>query len=126
MILVLFFGSEEIKKAVEWKALSMRFFKAYCGEILLWCGYDEVRPQSGRMEMRNPEFILAFFAEMKQNGMLGACAYEQLAMYLCEIFNFTQLPSSISFRLKMLGLGSDYTVAIQRFMAEIRKINKYK
>lgn len=125
MTLVVLLGSELVKNLVSWDKLRTSFFEKYCLVVLRWCGYDEVKPLGGRLNMYNQEFMVVFFGEMKQSGMLNdAMTYEELAEFLHLTFHSTWEATTICHKLKILNHYSDYTPVIQQFISEIRKVNK--
>lgn len=126
MALALLLGSGVVTKLVSWDKLRQSFFRTYCEVVLRWCGYDPVRPLTGRITLHSPEFVIVFFAEMAQSGLLNNWTNEELASYLYQTFNLPWEPSTICNYLKTMSKDSDYLPAIQALIRSVRKVDKYK
>lgn len=63
-------------------------------------------------------FMIALFAALKQNGLLGGYSYKKVAEFINPFFKFKYAASTVCKDMKLFDKYSDYYTEIQEFITE--------
>ena len=68
--------------------------------------------------------MIALFAALKQNGLLGGYSYKKVAEFINPFFKFKYVSSTVRKNMILFDKYSDYYTEIQEFITELK--NKAK
>lgn len=65
--------------------------------------------------------MIALFAALKQNGLLGGYSYKKVAEFINPFFKFKYASSTVRKNMILFDKYSDYYTEIQAFITKIKK-----
>ena len=65
--------------------------------------------------------MIALFAGLKQNGLLGGYSYKNVAEFINPFFKFKYVSSTVRKNMILFDKYSDYYTEIQEFITKIKK-----
>lgn len=65
--------------------------------------------------------MIALFAGLKQNGLLGGYSYKKVAEFINPFFKFKYASSTVRKNMILFDKYSDYYTEIQEFITKIKK-----
>ena len=68
--------------------------------------------------------MIALFAGLKQNGLLGGYSYKKIAEFINPFFKFKYASSTVCKDMKLFDKYSDYYTEIQDLIKTIKNKNK--
>ena len=68
--------------------------------------------------------MIALFAGLKQNGLLGGYSYKKIAEFIYPFFKFKYASSTVCKNMKLFDKYSDYHTEIQELTKTIKNKNK--
>lgn len=122
MLISVMLGWKCVTTHSSWDKLRNDYYKYYRNEIMEWYHIETNSCETGRIPVRDEDFLISLFAALKQNGELEDCTYRQLAEQLHGFFQLKRDTSAIYSNLKKFNENSVYFAYNQSFINKIKKM----